>query len=351
MISNRITLKEVAAHAGVSYQTVSKVIHHQIQVSKETEERIRKSIEELGYHPNQLARSLRLQRSNLIGYSWEPTPPDQANPILDQFLQSMAQALESAGYHLLSFPYRSGKALIDSYQELIASNRVDGFVLSGVEYNDPRVLLLREANFPFVAFGRTNPDWDIPYVDVDGAAGIRMVMEHLLEQGRRRIAALVWPAESRVGQDRLDGYLNCLSSAGITPPPEWLARCQEGTYAHGVFATDQLLDLPPEIRPTGFVAFNDIMAIGAMYAIQSRGLQVGDDIAVTGFDDAPMTQYLTPPLTTVRQPIWEVGQRVTAILMSILGERGEKPSPSEEQHVLLHPRLIVRRSSIAGRVV
>jgi DNA-binding LacI/PurR family transcriptional regulator len=346
MKKDRITLKQVATHAGVSYQTVSKVIHNQIQVSKETEERIWKAIAELGYHPNQLARSLRSQRSNLIGYSWEPTPPDQANPILDQFLQSMAQALESTGYHLLTFPYHPGNAWLNSYRELIDTNRVDGFVLSSVEFQDPRILFLQQRSFPYVAFGRSNSEWDIPFVDVDGAEGIRMATTHLIEQGHRRIAVLAWPMESRVGQNRMDGYLDCLREAGIEPRSEWIIR-GEGTYAYGISAAQELLRLPAEIRPTAIVAFNDIMAAGAMYAIQAEGLQVGTDVAVTGFDDSPMVQYLTPPLTTIRQPIWEVGQQVTKILMFLLGEKDAiLLSPSNRQ-VLLRPRLIIRKSSIA----
>jgi len=132
-MAKRITLKHVAARAGVSYQTVSKVINKKAQVSKETEERIWEAINALGYRPNQLARSLRAQRSCLIGYSWAPSPPDQANPILDLFLQSMVHAAEARGYHLLCFPHRVGVDRVDGYRELIDSQRVDGFVVSGVE--------------------------------------------------------------------------------------------------------------------------------------------------------------------------------------------------------------------------
>jgi DNA-binding LacI/PurR family transcriptional regulator len=215
-MKNRATLKQVAARAGVSYQTVSKVLNNKIKVSKETDERIWESIRALGYRPNQIARNLRSQRSHLIGYSWEPAPPDQANPILDHFLQSMAHAAETAGYHLLAFPYHAGKELwIHSYQELIDTNRVDGFVLSSVEYNDPRIGLLRERRFPFVAFGRSNPEWDFPFVDVDGGVGIRLVMEHLLEQGHQRFAALAWPEASRVGQNRMEGFFQIIDQAGI----------------------------------------------------------------------------------------------------------------------------------------
>jgi DNA-binding LacI/PurR family transcriptional regulator len=339
---SRVTLKQVATQAGVSYQTVSKVLNKQISVSKDTEARIWKSARDLGYRPNLIARSLRTQRSFLIGYSWEPAPPDQANPILDRFLHSMAQSAEDAGYHLLAFPYRPGQEWIESYRALIETNRVDGFVLSSVEYNDPRIHFLKEQGFPFVAFGRSNPGWEFPYVDVDGAAGMRLVVEHLVERGHRRIGVLAWPASSRVGQNRLDGLLAGLESAGIALPEEHLAR-GEGVFNFGVEAAHCWLDLPADRRPTALIAFNDVMAIGAMHAIQARGLVAGEDVAVTGFDDSPLVQYLKPGLTSVRQPVWEVGEAVMSILLNALDH--PENAGNELQHILLEPQLVIRQSS------
>jgi DNA-binding LacI/PurR family transcriptional regulator len=338
-MSRRVTLKEVARHAGVSYQTVSKVINHQTQVSKETERRIWESVHTLGYRPNLIARSLRSQRSNMIGYSWEHTPPDQANPILDRFLQSMATAAENAHYHLLAFPHRPGNAWINAYQELIDTNRVDGFVLSSVEFDDRRVQFLKEREFPFVAFGRSNSDWDFAYVDVDGGAGMRMVAEHLIQQGHRRFGVLAWPEGSRVGQNRMEGLQAALAEARMSISEQLLSR-GEGVFQFGWQATRRWLDLPVEQRPTAIIAMNDIMAIGAMRAAQDCGLKVGSDLAITGFDDAPMVQYLNPPLTSVRQPAWEVGEKVMELLLAEL--RGERPP---ERHILLAPQLIVRESS------
>ena len=337
----KVTLKQVASHAGVSYQTVSKVINQQIKVSKETEERIWRSIRALGYRPNYLARSLRSQRSRTIGYSWEPSPPDQVNPILEQFMQSMAESAEEAGYSLLVFPNRRGKQWVDAYRELINTNRVDGFILSSVEFNDPRIVLLQEWKFPFVAFGRSNAGWEFPYVDIDGGLGMRKVVEHLLDLGHRRIAALAWPEGSRVGENRMQGFSGALQEAGVFPPPEWIVR-GEGIYTFGLQAAERWLNEPEDQRPTAIAAFNDAMAIGAMHAIQKIGLRVGADIAVTGFDDTPMVQYLSPSLTSVHQPIWEVGQLVMSLLLKIL-----HGMPIQAAHILLPPELIVRESSRA----
>ena len=167
-----VTLKAVAAHAGVSYQTVSKVLNGQLQVSKETHQRIMEAVNELGYRPNQMARNMRAKRSYMIGYSWAQVPAGQVNHILDQFLTSMVLEAEAAGYHLLPFPFRDGEqAQVETYRELIDTGRVDGFVLSSVNYNDPRIPFLLERKFPFVAFGRSNPELDFPSVEVDNPDG------------------------------------------------------------------------------------------------------------------------------------------------------------------------------------
>jgi len=336
-----VTLKHVAATAGVSYQTVSKVINRKLQVSKETEGRIWQAVNTLNYRPSHTARALRSQRSFTLGYSWPPSPKDQTNPILDQFLQSIFEAAEERGYYLLCFPYNSDiQKYLETYGELIDTGRVDGFVLSSVEYQDPRILFLLERNFPLVAFGRSNADLAFPWIDVDGAAGIAMVVNHLLELGHRSIAALAWPESSRVGNNRMDGYFQTLRAAGIQPRPDWIRR-GEGRFAFGYEATCQLLDLPKADRPTALITLNDPMAIGAMQAARDHKILVGPELAIASFDDTPMVQYLDPPLTSVRQPIWEVGQRIIPMLLDCI-ETGRLVEPAS---VLVKPQLIIREST------
>jgi DNA-binding LacI/PurR family transcriptional regulator len=342
----RVTIKDVASRAGVSYQTVSKVINGQAQVSKETEARIWTAVKTLGYRPNYTARSLRSNRSLTIGYSWIPLPVYKASPVLDQLLQSMLKAALRFGYYLLSFPYQVEQSDQTAlYRELIYTGRVDGFILSSIEYNDPRVLFLMEHNFPFVAFGRSNPELKFPYVDVDGGLGLRYATEHLIVQGHERIAALALPPDSRVGNNRFDGYAQAMADAGLTIRPEWVKR-GEGNFTFGFEAVNHLMTLPPSRRPTGIVALNDLLAIGAMHAIAANGLQVGRDVAVTGFDDNPLVQYLNPPLTSVRQPIWQVGQMVIDMLLTIMNE----PEKVELECALLPPELIVRASSVTNPI-
>jgi DNA-binding LacI/PurR family transcriptional regulator len=297
------------------------------------------SVRALDYRPNQIARNMRVMRSYMIGYSWVPTTPNQANHILDQFLSSMVLEAEAAGYHLLPFPYREGDAHVDDYRELINTGRVDGFVLSSVNYDDPRIAFLLEENFPFVAFGRSNPELDFPYVDVDGAAGMLQATQYLISLGHCRIAVIGWPEDSRVGNERLRGYREAMHAAGIEICPEWIER-GEGAFEFGRHAAARLLNLPAPNRPSAIVALNDTLAIGALHAAREQGLGVGREIAVIGFDDAPMSQYLLPPLTTIRQPIREAGRKCVEFLIARM-----KGDQRLEHQVLLKPELIVRASA------
>ncbi len=333
------TIRDVARRAGVSIATVSYVLNASAPISEATRQRVLAAAAELGYRPSALARGLRVQRSHIIGYSWHPVSPDRWHPILDPFLHSMAQAAEARGYHILTFTQPAGEDRWLPYQELMLTGRVDGFVLSGTNRNDPRIRYLMDHDFPFVAFGRANEEWDFPYVDVDNTAGTRMAVEHLVELGHRRIAVVAWPEDSLTGHYRLQGYLEGMQAAGLPVAPEWILRT-EHSEAAGRQAMHALLALPPDRRPTAVVTMSDLMAIGAMNALYEGGLQPGRDVSVVGFDDVPMAQYLHPPLTTLRQPIAEVGERVVQMLLAII--EGE---PLKERRVLLLPRLIVRGST------
>jgi DNA-binding LacI/PurR family transcriptional regulator len=275
----------------------------------------------------------------MIGYSWHRVPADRCHPILERFLHSMAQVAEAQGYHILTFIGGPDHEPWLPYEELMHTGRVDGFILSDTDRDDPRIRCLLDMGFPFVAFGRANEEWDFPYVDVDGQAGVRQAVEHLLSLGHRRVGLIAWPAQSLAGYYRCQGYVKALQGAGIPPDPAWIVRTGH-TEGSGRRAMHALLSLPPDRRPTAVVAVSDLMAIGAMNAVYEARLQPGRDIAVVGFDDIPTAQYLRPPLTTLRQPIAEVGQRVVDMLLRII--QGEELA---ERQVLLPPTLVVRDSS------
>jgi DNA-binding LacI/PurR family transcriptional regulator len=335
----RVTLKDVAARAGVSYQTVSKVLNKQAQVASETEARIWSAVAALGYRPNISARNLRTQETNLIGYGWSHTPGSYFHPVLDRFLHSVAYAAESRGYHLLTFLVpEEDRTNLSAYMELFARRQVDGFVLANTIQNDPRIANLLENRIPFASFGQANEAWDFHWVDVDGRHGIELAMAHLLRAGHTRIAFISWPEGSQSGYHREQGYLSRLQAAGISLEAEWLRRGVDSAQTGALVFAD-LMALPAARRPTAVVCVSDLIAIGVMNAAAAAGLEPGRDIAIIGFDDVPMAEFLHPPLTTVQQPIPEIGEFLIEMLLSQLNGT---PAPSKS--ILLKPELVIRKS-------
>jgi len=333
------TIKDVAKNAGVSIATVSYVLNDSGAVSEATRQRVLQAVERLGYRPSVIAKGLQARESRMIGYSWRPVPPNQFNPILEKFIHSMAEAAARHDYHVLTFPCPEPYDEVDVYREMVKNGRVDGFILPNTNLNDRRIRYLLDEGFPFVAFGRSNSEWDFPWVDVDGADGVKQAVAYLIELDHQRIACLAWPEASLTGQYRLDGYQEAMASAALPVDPAWIVRV-ENDYYSAYRATQSWLGLPTNRRPTAVVALTDLMALGVINAATDAGMTVGRDLAVIGFDDAPIAGYLRPSLTSLRQPIAEIGEWVVTTLIELV--RGETPSPAQ---MLLKPRLIVRDST------
>ena len=331
----RVTLKDVAKKADVSYQTVSKVLNGKAFISPATEARIWEAIKELDYQPNIAARNLRTQKSNLIGFSW--SPGDDLNPIVDRFLYSTTRTLRDEGYYVLMFP--NDEAKDNRFRDLYYTGQVSGYALTSTDHDDSRVAELIEQNIPFATFGRANDDWDFNWVDIDGQYGIELVIDHLHKQNHQKIALFTWPEGSQAGEDREKGYFGRMQQIGNTVQSDWIMR-MNGTVEAGYQAAQTILELPKDKRPTAIVCISDMLAIGAMNAIAAAGLQVGKDIAVTGYDNIPMTEFLHPPLTTVQQPVEEAGERVARMLLTQIDNK----EAAKEQD-LLKPNLVVRASA------
>lgn len=340
----RVTLKDVAAQAGVSYQTVSKVINKQGSIASETEARIWQAVEALNYKPNISARNLRTQSSNLIGYAWQEAIDNNPRPVVDQFFYYAVLKFEEQGYHLLTFLVGADEEPdVTPYQDLYGRGQVEGFILADTIQDDARIAYLIEQGIPFATFGQANDSWDFCWVDVDGRHGLSIVVDHLVQQGHRRIALLSWPAGSKAGGQREEGYENGLRAAGIEIDPEWIIRGHNSVQT-GAMGLARLMALPPARRPTAVACVSDQIAIGAINAATAGGLAIGRDVAVTGYDDIPMAEFLHPPLTSVRQPIPEVGQYMVELLLEQIN--GE---PVAQKGILLKPELVVRASSAPGR--
>lgn len=333
------TIKDVAKRAGVSIATVSYVLNDSGPVGEETRHRVLKAIKALDYRPSIRGRNLQAQESRIIGYQWFLTPGGEINPILDRFLYGLAYMADKHNYHLMLFIAEDDR-VADVQEDLIRSGRVDGFVLANTQQDDKRIHHLMGIDFPFVSFGRANPEWDFVWVDIDGEAGLRQVMTHLLANGHHRIATVCWPRESLAGDSRVAGYLGAMQDAGLEVDRDWIFRGLDQVKT-GFEAAEQFITLPSARRPTAIVAASDLLATGVLNYFSASDIRVGRDIAVVGFDNLSMNEYLSPPLSSVHQPI----DRVAELVFDLLLQRLNGTVLSDGHQLLLTPELVVRASS------
>ena len=336
----RPTVESVARHAQVSRQTVSNALNAPERVRPSTLARVLAAIDELGYRPNSAARTLRTRSTRLLACRLLPSLQMGTGGVLDRFLHALCDAARGRSYDVLCFAAASDDAEIDVFDDLLRRTAVDGYVISGTHYVDPRPRWLAGRRAPFVAFGRpwaeARPAHS--WVDVDGAAGVAKVVDHLVTLGHRRIAFVGWPKGSGVGDDRFAGWSSAAAAHRL--PTRGLVRRAEDGLAAGAALTGRLLDAAQP--PTGIVCVSDLMALGALHALDDRGLRPGVDVAVTGFDDSPFAT-LRPGLTSVRQPLEAVAEKVIEVLLEHLDGVRSRPA-----RVLLAPALIVRASSEPG---
>ncbi|NUQ37453.1 MAG: LacI family DNA-binding transcriptional regulator [Caldilineales bacterium] len=330
------TIKDIAERTGKSVTTVSRALHGYDDVSAQTKALVRQVAEELGYEPNRLAQRLQKQRSDTIGLILPTFGPRFSDPFFSEFLAGVGNRAARDGFDLLVSTQAPGPNELQAYRRKVQGRQVDGFIIVRTRRQDERIEYLRRAKAPFVAFGRTEGVLDFPFVDEDGVLGMRLVADHLVSLGGRHFAYLTPPQELMFAHYRLEGLRQGLLAHDIPLRPTDIIA-GDLTQRGGFRDAGSLLDRAA--RPQAIVAGNDLMALGAMSAAQSRGLIVGQDIAITGFDDIPMAEHSHPPLTTLHQPIYEIGAMLVDMLLAIIA--GRVPQPSQ---VLLEPRLVVRRS-------
>jgi len=336
-----VTLKDIARETGYSVTTVSRALNDYDDVSPATKALIRRAAERLGYHPNVTAQRLQRRRTDTLGFVIPTFGPRFSDPFFSEFLAGIGNEASAHGYDLLVSTRAPGPEEMEAYRRLVRGKQVDGLIIVRTRRYDKRIAYLLDVGFPFVAFGRTDLGLEHPFVDEDGRAGLAMVVQHLIDLGHRRIAYITADPDLMFAHLRMQGYRETLARNGV-PLDETLIVEGDLTQRSGRQATYRLLDLPQP--PTAIIAANDLMALGAMAAIQERGLRVGTDIAVAGFDDIPLAEHSHPPLTTVRQPIYQIGKMVCQMLIRLL--RGEA---LEQTQVILQPTLVVRASTTGQR--
>ena len=331
-----VTIKDIAKKVGRSVTTVSRALHDYDDVSEETKALVRRIADEMGYTPSSFAQRLQKQKTDTIGLILPTYGPRFTDPFFSEFLAGVGNKAGSLGYDILVSTSPPGDKEMLNYRNKVQTRRVDGFIIVRTRRQDPRIEYLCQSEVPFVAFGRTQGPCYYPYVDEDSHFGMGLIVDHLAAQGFKRLSFLSAPPELTFTDFRLKGFLEGLKTNNL-PQVESLILVGNLTQSDGFAKANRLLDLPEP--PDAIVASNDLMAIGAMSAVQQRGLVVGKDVAVTGFDDTTMAEHTHPPLTTIHQPVYRIGGMVTEMLIHII-----QGKPLGDEHILLKPSLVMRQS-------
>jgi len=333
-----VTLQDIAQELDVSIATVSRALRGMPGVAESTRQLVLKAAQEQGYYPNLAAQQLQRQRTNTIGFIIPTFGPRFSDPFFSELLAGIGNAAAEAEFDLLVSTVAPGKDELKGYQHLVAGRRVDGLLVVRTRRQDQRIAYLSAEDFPFVAFGRTDQELDFPYVDIDGQQGLFKVVTHLIERGHRRIAFINASEELMFAQHRLTGYRQALAAHGL-PYDDDLVRLGGLVETDGYHAGRALFCLGEQM-PTAVCASNDLMALGMMRSARECGLQVGVDIAIAGFDDIPLAKMTHPPLTSVHQPIYQIGRLICEKLLCLV--RDEELA---EPQTLLLPELVVREST------
>lgn len=339
-MSTRLTIIEIAKHAGVSRSTVSRVINDEPNVNASTRQRVHEVMQQLDYHPNAAARGLAAGKTRIIGLV---IPMGVAalfsDPYFPQLIQGISAACNQHAYSTilwLAEPEYERRMV----QQIVSGGMIDGVIVASALTDDPVVEAVRSHGIPFVLIGRHPVHDDITYVDVDNRNSARDAVMHLLRLGYKHVATIAGPANMIAGMDRLNGYRDALKARGFAADRHLISQ---GDFSEGggYVAMQQLLPHSPDAV---FVA-SDAMALGALRALREAGKRVPDDVALVGYDDMPFAARTDPPLTTVRQPIHRAGFVAAETLMDLIADGNDVP-----RRVILPTELVIRESCGAERL-
>lgn len=334
MPTTRPTLEAVAARAGVGRGTVSRVINNSPKVSEKARDAVLQAIDELGYVPNRAARTLVTRRTDTIALVVSETQERLFDePFFAGIVRGIGAELSGTGLQLILAMAQSAEdhSRLGQY---LTGQHVDGVLLISLHGADPLPGRLEAMGVPTVLGGRPVGLDPESYVDVDNRAGARQAVKYLRDKGRRRIATIAGPQDMFAGVDRLAGYRDALLASGLSE----IVAFGDFSEESGAAAMRELLARSPDLDAV--FAASDPMAIGAMRVLKETGRTIPDDVAVVGFDDSTMGTHVDPPLTSVHQPIEEMGRQMTRLLVArINGERLQQPV------VILDTHLVIRGSA------
>ncbi|WP_024761121.1 LacI family DNA-binding transcriptional regulator [Streptomyces exfoliatus] len=337
--TGRPTLEEVAARAGVGRGTVSRVINGSPKVSEQAKAAVEQAVAELGYVPNRAARALAGSRTDAVALVIPETEARLfAEPYFLDIIRGVSAELADADKQLLLTLIRSEQER-QRFEQYLAAQRVDGVLLVSVHGDDPLPDQVRALGLPAVLNGRRREDERVAFVDSDNTGAGRTAVAHLAARGRRGIATITGPLDMYVARCRLDGYREGLADAGLAPDEELVAN-GDFTEEGGRRAMRELLDRRPDLDAV--FAASDVMAAGARGVLREAGRRVPEDVALVGVDDSAVARHMDPPLTSVRQPIEEMGRTMARLLLQEIAAPSE---PDEQPRRMLPTELVVRASS------
>ncbi len=325
------TIYTVAKQAGVSIATVSRVLTNSNKVRPATREKVLRTMEEMGYHPNVAARRLALQTSGTIAMLF----PDLSGPYYSMVISGVDQEASRHDYTLLIYGTHEKTASAGRFMQLLAS-KVDGFIIMTRTLEEHHLAHLSRQRIPFVMLGLQHPTLHCDSVMVDNRGGAYNAVLHLAGHGHRRIAFIGGPEDSSAHHERLQGYQDAMQTAGLPVEPG-LHVSGRFLYEGGRLAAEKLLSLAD--KPTAIFSANDEMAMGVLDIANSHGIKVPDQLAVVGFDDIQAAAYTRPPLTTMRQPMKRLGEVAAQLLLYRLSDRN-----APLRHEVFSSQLIIRQS-------
>lgn len=333
-----ITIRDVAKRLNLSITTVSRALDGYDDVAEQTRQLVIQAAQEMGYTPNRAARQLRRQQAETIGFILPADMHQIADPFFSEFIAGIGDEAAAHNYDLLVSAARPDSAdELAAYRRWVQAGKVDGVVISRTRLHDCRIQYLAEQKMPFVSMERSLDSFEFIGVEVDSYNGFLELMSYLTGLGHRRIAYIGgWP-ELKIDHDRFAGYQAGLASAEIMFDPELVVR-KGLTSAGGYSAAEDLLFL--KHPPTAMMCINDLTAIGAMHAASDKGLVVGRDLAITGFDGVVDSAHTQPPLTTLEQPVYAVARQLVQMLLAQVA--GNKLL---EKQIKLQPKPLIRAST------
>ncbi|MBB6731460.1 LacI family DNA-binding transcriptional regulator [Cohnella zeiphila] len=336
MGKGKVTIKDVAKVAGVSTGTVSYALAGDPRINEKTRKLVEEAAHKLNYIPNEVGRSLRSRKTETIAFVIPNTSSHVfSHPYFLKLLEGITEVLEEYSYNLQISTTPSEKEEAKAYDKILRSNRVDGIILSSASLKDRNILRMVESGFPVVYLGKWHHE-EVLTVERDDFRGAYEAASHLAGLGRRRIVHISGPLDHQESVDRLEGYKQALSDHQILYDASLVVE-KDFSREAGAAAVEELR--AANVRYDGIFAGNDLMAIGALKQLKRMNIAVPEEVSVVGFDDIDMADAVTPELTTVHQPMREIGRMAAEKLLAVLQDR-EVP----EKRSIVSTRLIIRES-------